>query len=207
MYADPAFFEEPGWHGDPQRRLRVSLVLGAVLVLAFLSVLKMPQGIPLASLADLVVTIVPAKPEAPAETIVEPAPVALPLPADSEVSASQPVPVENVDPASLPQPASVDLQALIAATVSNLGEEKAVEEQLRAAMWENTRSVMFQPGDELALQEQEPVLEDFRFKPELNIAGIGLKIGSCFFGIPLVGVPVEDRSVAISVVTCAKHKK
>ena len=207
MYADPTFFEEPEWRGDPQRRLRISLVLGAVAVLACMSLLKMPRGIPLAPLADLVVTIVPAKREAPAETIVEPTPVVVQVPEAPAEPASQPLPVENVNPAPLPQPASVNLQALITATVSSLGEEKAVEEQLRAAMWQNTRSVMFQPGDQPTLQEEGPLLEDFRFKPELNVAGIGLQIGSCFFGIPLVGVPVEDRSVAISVVTCAKHKR
>jgi hypothetical protein len=52
--------------------------------------------------------------------------------------------------------------------------------------------------------EPDPIISDLRFKPQIHVAGIGFAIGSCFIGIPIVGVPVEQRSVAITVFVCAR---
>lgn len=70
-------------------------------------------------------------------------------------------------------------------------------------MCEQTRSVMFRPVDEYVPGEAEPVLAGLRFKPEIHVFGLGLTIGSCFVGLPLLGVPVEERSVAIRLFVCA----
>jgi len=63
---------------------------------------------------------------------------------------------------------------------------------------------MFQPEIEPALRELDPILPNFRFKPQVYVAGLGITIGSCFVGIPIIGVPIEQRTVAISLFVCAK---
>ncbi len=70
-------------------------------------------------------------------------------------------------------------------------------------MWRQSHSIMFAPEDEFVPRAAEPVLADLRFRPEFNVAGVGLKIGSCFVGLPLIGVPVEQRTVAIRLFVCA----
>lgn len=77
-------------------------------------------------------------------------------------------------------------------------------EEIRASMWRQSHSIMFQPAGNLMAKEEEPVISDFRFKPEIHVVGLGVKIGSCFIGVPLAGVPVEKRTVGISLVVCAK---
>jgi hypothetical protein len=62
---------------------------------------------------------------------------------------------------------------------------------------------MFETPDSLATDVELPVLVNFRFKPESHVAGLGITVGSCFIGIPLFGIPVEERSVAIRPVVCA----
>lgn len=62
--------------------------------------------------------------------------------------------------------------------------------------------------DEYFRQEEtreEPILADIRFKPRVHVLGLGVTIGSCFIGIPIAGVPVEQRSVAIPLFVCAKE--
>jgi len=70
-------------------------------------------------------------------------------------------------------------------------------------MWRQTYSTMFKPaGDTLSLEE-EPVISDLRFIPRIHVFGLGVTIGSCFIGLPLVGVPVEQRSTMIPLFVCA----
>ena len=76
------------------------------------------------------------------------------------------------------------------------------QEETRDSMWRSTASVMFQPAGEKVAIEWEPVLSDIRFKQRSRVLGLGINLGSCFFGIPVAGVPVEDRSVGISVIVC-----
>jgi hypothetical protein len=63
---------------------------------------------------------------------------------------------------------------------------------------------MFEPANEFVVKEEEPVISDLRFIPRIHVVGLGVTIGSCFIGIPLAGVPVEQRTVAISLFVCAK---
>lgn len=101
-----------------------------------------------------------------------------------------------------PQPVK-DWQA-IAKTVAraSIGDRFRSEES-RATMWRQTRSMMFEPTGEFVLKEEAPVISGFRFKPRIHVVGLGLTIGSCFIGIPIAGVPIEQRTVALNLFVCA----
>ena len=71
-------------------------------------------------------------------------------------------------------------------------------------MWRKTHSLMFQSTGGIAPKQQEPIIPDFQFKPQVHVVGLGVTIGSCFIGLPIVGVPVEERTVAIRLFVCAK---
>ena len=77
------------------------------------------------------------------------------------------------------------------------------EHESREAMWRRSHSIMFRPADDFPTGEDEPAIPDFRFKPRIHVVGLGFTIGSCFIGIPLAGVPVEQRSVAVTFFVCA----
>lgn len=100
-------------------------------------------------------------------------------------------------------PPAVDWQQMIVETTATLRNENLAQETLRSSMWRQTHSTMFQPAGQIVFEEQEPVLPDFQFKPQVHVAGIGFTVGSCFIGLPLVGVPVEERTVAIRLFVCA----
>jgi hypothetical protein len=99
---------------------------------------------------------------------------------------------------------AINWREAITETVAEFVNEDVRQEESRAHMWRQNYSVMFQPADEIGLTEPDPVIPDFRFKPEIHVVGIGVTIGSCFFGLPILGVPVEDRTVAIRLFVCAK---
>jgi len=116
---------------------------------------------------------------------------------------------EDVSPATPNVPQfderpTVDWQNLIVETVASIGEESRRREESRERMRRTTHSVMFQPEGDYESRQQEPIIPDFRFKPQVHVAGLGMTIGSCFIGLPIVGVPVEDRTVAIRLFVCAK---
>ena len=71
-------------------------------------------------------------------------------------------------------------------------------------MWRQTRSVMFAPTGEFVLKEEAPAIPDFRFRPRIHVVGLGVTVGSCFIGLPIAGVPVEQRSLAINLFVCAE---
>ena len=98
----------------------------------------------------------------------------------------------------------VDWQNMIAKTVASIGKGKREREQVRAPMWRKTHSVMFQSAGDFVPKQQEPIIPNFKFKPQVHVAGLGVTIGSCFIGLPIVGVPVEERTVAIRFFVCAK---
>jgi len=77
-------------------------------------------------------------------------------------------------------------------------------EETRKSMWRQSRSIMFQPTSDFVMQDEEPIIAGFRFRPQIHVVGLGVTIGSCFIGLPLAGVPVEERTVAISIFVCAK---
>ena len=127
---------------------------------------------------------------------------------DASVTESATVP-ENVSSVTPPTLQSdelpvVDWQKMIAETVASLVKEKQEREETRALMWRKTHSVMFQSAGGFASKQQEPIIQDFQFRPQVHVAGLGVTIGSCFIGLPIVGVPVEERTVAIRFFVCAK---
>lgn len=99
---------------------------------------------------------------------------------------------------------ATDWRKLITDSVTAIEDEKVRQEVSRSAMWRQSYSIMFQPESEQVLREQDPVIPNFRFKPQVHVAGLGITLGSCFIGIPIVGVPVGDRTVAISLFVCAR---
>jgi len=85
-----------------------------------------------------------------------------------------------------------------------IADEYFRQEETRATMWRQSRSIMFEPTGDMVLKQEEPILADIRFRPRVHILGLGVTIGSCFIGIPIAGVPVEQRSVAITLFVCAQ---
>jgi hypothetical protein len=73
----------------------------------------------------------------------------------------------------------------------------------RMDRWRQSHAIMFRPTDDFTVAKEEPIIPGFRFKPEIHVVGLGFTIGSCFIGIPLAGVPVEQRSVAMTLIVCA----
>ncbi len=138
---------------------------------------------------------------APTPVRVPPAPPQnVPVPAQAELE-TQTTPEEVVE-----APPAIEWRTLIKETVTSMADEKRAQEESRSAMWNQTHSVMFAPGDEFVPLEQGPVLEDFTFKPEIHVLGLGVTIGACFIGIPIVGVPVEERTVGFRPIICASGK-
>jgi len=136
----------------------------------------------------------PAIPSAPIEEIdVEHRPV----------PQQQPVTVHSPAPPPVTRPAE-DWQTTAEQSARASVDEQIRDEQTRSSMWHQSYSVMFQPTDVVVAKDEEPVLSDLRFRPEIHVLGLGFTIGSCFIGIPLAGVPVEDRTPDISIFVCAK---
>lgn len=100
-------------------------------------------------------------------------------------------------------PAVQDWRAIADASVHSSLNEYFAQEESRTTMWRQTHSIMFVPTGGMVSIEEEPAIPDFRFRPRVYVAGLGMTIGSCFVGIPFVGVPVEQRTVAIRLFVCA----
>jgi hypothetical protein len=124
-----------------------------------------------------------------AEELVELPPAAVPL--------VIPEPVRDAPPPT-------DWRAIAAAEARDSVADAFRQEESRALLWRRTHSVMFQPGDDFVLQDEEPLLADFRFIYRSRVVGLGLNIGRCFVGIPIAGVPVEQRSGAITIFVCGQ---
>ena len=75
-------------------------------------------------------------------------------------------------------------------------------EQALADMWRQSPSVMFESEGGPEAVEAPDVLADLDFREPVGVAGIGFTIGSCFIGIPIIGVPVEERTVAVRLWVC-----
>ena len=97
----------------------------------------------------------------------------------------------------------VDWNQAILESITVSEGEKQKQGEVRESMWRQTRSVMFQPAAAFVPSEPAPVIAELRFKPEIHVVGLGFTIGSCFIGLPLVGVPVEERTAAIRIFVCA----
>lgn len=95
-----------------------------------------------------------------------------------------------------------DWQAVIAVSAKEAVSEYYRQEDIRAAMWQQSYSTMFKGEDVFDSLVATPILDDFQFREPVGVLGVGLTIGSCFFGVPLAGIPVEERTVAITILYC-----
>jgi len=110
-------------------------------------------------------------------------------------------PVDSPAPPADSQPVK-DWRAIAGEAAQASIDEYSRQEESRALMWRRTHSVMFQPTNDILVMDKEPLLSDIRFKRHSHVLGLGFNVGSCFIGIPLAGIPVEKRSVAITVFVC-----
>ena len=110
-------------------------------------------------------------------------------------------PGDSADSPVDPQPAR-DWHALMEQSAKASVDEYIRQEDVRASMWRQTHSVMFRPEADFSMVEEEPLLTGIRFREPVGVIGLGFTIGSCFIGIPVAGVPVEQRSTAITLFVC-----
>jgi hypothetical protein len=120
-------------------------------------------------------------------------------PSPSEVGEIQSVAKTN-DGASQLAAATQDWTAVVARSVKASTDERLRLEDAENSKWQKSRSILFQSGTRLATNYDEPELLDIKFKR--HVAGLGIRIGSCFIGLPLAGVPVHERTVAITLFVC-----
>ena len=111
-------------------------------------------------------------------------------------------PVDSPEPPGEPQPAK-DWRTIADEAAKASVDEYFRQEESRDSMWKRSHSIMFQPPKETMVMDKEPLLSNVHFKRRSRVIGLGINIGSCFIGIPLAGVPVEDRSAAITVFVCS----
>jgi len=112
--------------------------------------------------------------------------------------------VDSPEPPAESQPVR-EWRAMANEAVKTSMDEYFRQEESRASMWRRSHSIMFQPASDIVVKEIEPNISDFRFMPRVHVVGLGLTIGSCFVGIPIAGVPVEQRKVAIRFFVCAQN--
>lgn len=97
-----------------------------------------------------------------------------------------------------------DWRSIAGKAVKEIADDQFRQEESRESMWRQSYSVMFQPADDILDLQEKSVIADVRFIPRIHVLGLGLTIGSCFFGIPILGGPVEQRTGAITLVICAQ---
>ena len=98
---------------------------------------------------------------------------------------------------------STDWHALRQRVAEETVDDHWRKERLRASLWRQTRSVMFHADSHAgAGSEAQPLIADLDFRKPAGVLGLGFTFGSCFVGIPLAGIPVEERSTAITLFYC-----
>ena len=100
------------------------------------------------------------------------------------------------------QPSNRDWYAIAKEPIRQSIDDYFDNEETRRTMWRQTGSVMFKDTGEFDFQEPESIIAAREFRRPVGVLGIGLTIGGCFFGIPLAGIPVEERSVGPNVFYC-----
>ena len=95
-----------------------------------------------------------------------------------------------------------DWYAIAKETAAHVADERVKKEESREHMWRQTRSVMFADTGEFDVHEPAPIIADLEFKVPVGVLGVGITIGGCFIGIPLAGIPVEERTAAPTVIYC-----
>ena len=198
----------------PRDRLAITLSISTVFFLALLALPlefdgcsgnSCPEGKESRLIIDLVRPVVEAGSESPNDIIptsqpqIDEADLVEPKLTDVQPERPESMPPDSVDPL-VTTSTSTDWKAAAANIARELGDEQFREEMLQESRWQKSRSVMFEPGEKLALNEIEPILADFTFKR--RVVGLGFSLGYCFIGFPIAGVPVEDRAINITLFTC-----
>lgn len=97
-----------------------------------------------------------------------------------------------------------DWQAIAKLTAKATFDDLARQEAARDTLWHQTHSVMFQPSDSNVIVEEAPLLANVKFIPRVHVLGLGVTIGSCFIGLPFLGVPLDKRATSgITLFVCA----
>ena len=100
------------------------------------------------------------------------------------------------------QSANMDWYEIGRSSVHWTIDEYFENEETRKKMWHRTGSVMFADTGGFDFREPEPIIAAREFRRPVGVLGLGLTIGGCFFGIPLAGIPVEERGIGPNVVYC-----
>ena len=95
-----------------------------------------------------------------------------------------------------------DWLAMASESAIHTADELFENEELREKMWRQTRSVMFADTGDFDFHEPAPIIADVEFRVPMGVLGIGITIGGCFIGIPLAGIPVEERTAGPNVIYC-----
>lgn len=206
-------------NGPSHRRLALAMGLSAVAIFALLELLAVIDFAPLCTGAGCT-----AKPNYLSVRIERPTPVpiaeiTLPEYERRELPEEQPRVAEgnrsrvNQLPSKPKLAEALDLPAnstpvtdwyeIARTTVSKSVDKQFKREETRASMWRSTASVMFRDTGEFDVHEPATIIAAREFRVPLGVLGIGFTIGGCFFGIPLAGIPVENRSVGPTVFYCA----
>ena len=61
---------------------------------------------------------------------------------------------------------------------------------------------MFEDTGGFDVLTPKTIIADREFRVPVGVLGIGITIGSCFIGIPLAGIPVENRTVGPTLTYC-----
>ena len=200
MYADAAFSGQPDWHGDPQKRLRVAICVGALAIGAGLSLLRLPMPLPLKPLGELVVTIVSPQPERNEPNIESP-----PLRRTAEVDLSrQSAATEPESETSPVPPAAVDLDRAIREAVSELPDTTGLAPVNPA--FERKRSAAAQKFAPIERRVEKPIWENV----EKDLTGRTiLRSGDCWRVLddPNVGNREQFEVFGQYITSCAFYKR
>ena len=95
-----------------------------------------------------------------------------------------------------------DWSAVARASAAHFVNAQFEGEEVREKMWRQTGSLMFADTGEFDVHEPTPIIADREFRVPVGVLGVGITIGGCFIGIPLAGIPVEERTVGPNVIYC-----
>ena len=101
-----------------------------------------------------------------------------------------------------PQSKGVDWRAIANTAAAEYLQHRSEAETRKSDKWQTTGSVLFKPGEKEALELNAQILPSYQFRNPAGVLGLGLSFGQCFVGIPVAGIPVEDRTAAITIFYC-----
>lgn len=211
-----------------QHRLLLSLVPATIVVALMLQALAIivSAQLPTLTIADSttralsVLLFHPAAPPDSTEAMAQ-TPIPEDVTATVEQSAavpSEPLPLlDSAEPDARPGPLeaeseaapgqsdpAVDWYRLAKSTSAEYVELLHAEEARREERWRTSGSVLFEPRADVPNPAEVNLLPDYRFLEPAGVLGLGIPFGECFVGLPLIGIPVEDRTPGITLFYCRR---